>query len=184
VKLSIERECFDDYETERSQVSVLPSGQMLVGVCDALCMLDADRKVVWEYHVPQMLFNFVLIPATGLIYGTAADNTMFILEAASGKELLLQNGRNGSAAYGEVKPYGDDICLVTDNNWGYRERNPSIRDSIKDGVTAWRGTEVLWHTELPPGADLIVEGNKILALTKTQDGLFIKEIAIPVATSR
>jgi hypothetical protein len=34
-----------------------------------------------------------------------------------------------------------------------------------------------------PGADLIVEGSKLLALTKTKDGLFIKELAIPAIKS-
>ena len=101
---------------------------------------------------------------------------MFILEASTGKE-LVRNSRNGSAAYGQVRQYGNDMCLITDNNWGYRER---LNDpTIKDGVTAWRGTEILWSTELAPGANLIVRGDRIIALTKTHDGIFIKEILVP-----
>lgn len=139
-------------------------------------MLDTNGKVVWEYNVPQMLFDFAVIPSTGLIYGTAGDNNMFILESSTGKE-LVRNSRNGSAAYGQVKPYGNDMCLVTDNNWGYRDRLDD--PTIKDGVTCWRGTEILWSTELPPDANLIVKGGKISALTKTKDGIFIKEVLIP-----
>ncbi|MCI0389910.1 MAG: hypothetical protein MOB07_14265 [Acidobacteria bacterium] len=71
------------------------------------------------------------------------------------------------------------MCLITDNFWGYRE---NLNDpSKKDAVTAWRGTEELWRVELPPDADLIVAGGKILALTKTRDGIFIKDIDVPKA---
>ncbi len=179
-KVSVNYKCLDQDGTDEANISVLPSGQTLVGICDVLFMLDANEKVIWEYNVPQMLFDSTFIPSTGLIYGTAGDNNMFILEASTGKE-LVRNSRNGSAAYGQVKPYGNDVCLITDNNWGYRERLDD--PTIKDGITAWRGTEVLWSTELPPGAELMVKAGKILALTKTKDGIFIKEIPVPKAKS-
>src|SRR5262249_6550750 len=120
-ELSIEPECLDDDETNEIQDIALPSGQTLVGVCNLLLMLDAEKNVVWQYAVPQMLFDFAYLQSTGLIYGTAGDNNMFILEASSGKE-LVRHSRNGSAAYGRVKQYGNEMCLITDNNWGYRNR--------------------------------------------------------------
>src|SRR5205807_2408968 len=54
-KVSVNYECLDRDETDEATVSVLPSGQTLVGICDVLFMLDANGKVVWEYNVPQML---------------------------------------------------------------------------------------------------------------------------------
>jgi hypothetical protein len=54
------------------------------------------------------------VAATNLVYGTIADNGMFILSAATGKE-LYRDSRNGSAAYGVAENYGDDMCLITDN---------------------------------------------------------------------
>ena len=180
MKVSVNYECLDKDATDEANISVLPSGQALVGICDVLFMLDANERLVWEYNVPQMLFDFAFIPSTGLIYGTAGDNSMFILEASTGKE-LVRNSRNGSAAYGQVKRYGNDVCLITDNNWGYRERLDD--PTIKDGVSAWRGTELLWSAELPPSADLMVKASRIVALTKTKDGIFIKEIPIPKTKS-
>jgi len=119
---------------------------------------------------------FFLSRGVKLIYGTAGDNNMFILEASSGRE-LARNSRDGSGAYGVVKPYLADICLVTDNLRGYRDKHND--SSIKDAVTAWRGAKELWSAELPPDADLIVAGDKILALTKTKDGIFIEDIDVP-----
>ncbi|MCI0663375.1 MAG: hypothetical protein L0220_20105 [Acidobacteria bacterium] len=176
IKLSTEPQCLEGRENARAVTNVLPAGRMLIGLCDTLFMLDADRSALWEYRVPQMLIDFVFIPATGLIYGTAGDNNMFILEASSGRE-LVRNSRNGSAAFGLVKPYGNDMCLITDNFWGYRDKHKDL--SINDGVTAWRGTEALWRVEMPPDADLIVAGNKIFALTNTRDVVFIKDIDVP-----
>ncbi len=141
-------------------------------------MLNTDRSMLWEYHVPQLLLDFEYIPATGLIYGTAGDNNMFILEASSGRE-MMRNSREGSGAYGAVAAYGEDICLITDNFWGYR--NNLNNPSIKDAVRAWRGMEEIWSAELPPDSKLIVVGSKILALTKCEDGIFINDIDVPAA---
>jgi hypothetical protein len=178
IKLPIQLFCIEGLERGWTVTSVLPDGKMLIGLCDALLMLNSDRSVLWEYHVPQLLLDFAFIPKTGLIYGTAGDNNMFILEATSGRE-LVRNSRVGSGAYGVVKPYGDDMCLITDNLSGYRDKHND--PSIKDAVTAWRGTEELWSVELPPDADLIVAGSKVLTLTKTKDGIFIKDIDVPTA---
>jgi hypothetical protein len=179
-KLPLKYKCLDEGAPDPVQFLPLPSGQMLVGICDALYMLDSQRRITWKYTVPQMLFDFTFIESTGLIYGTAGDNTMFILEASSGKQLVFDS-RNGRAAYGVVKSYGNDQCLITDNFAGYREvtrDSPSI-PPMKDGITAWRGTKVLWHTDFPPDADLVVNGSRILAVTKSKDGVFVKEIEIP-----
>jgi hypothetical protein len=179
-KLLLKYQCLDEGVPDPVQFLPLPSGSMLAGVCNTLYMLDTQRKVVWEYPVPQMLFDFTFIEATGLVYGTAGDNTMFILEASSGKELVFES-RNGRAAYGVVKAYGSDQCLVTDYYGGYRENNPNPKTIplTPDGITAWRGTKVLWHADFPADAELVVNGNKILAVSKTKDGIFVKEIEVP-----
>lgn len=176
VRLPLKYKCLDEDVLKEAAFTPLTSGRMLIGVCDRVSMLDPHGKVMWQYTVPQMLFDYAYIESSGLIYGTAGDNTMFILDAASGKELVL-NSRNGSAGYGEVKAYGKDQCLIIDSNAGYRDR---LNDpSIKDRVTAWRGTQILWSTDFPPDASLVVNGDKILAVSKTKTSLFIKEIAIP-----
>jgi hypothetical protein len=51
-----------------------------------------------------------------------------------------------------------------------------------DGVSAWRGTKMLWRRELPPDAELRVSGDRIFAVTKTSSRVLFKEITPPAAT--
>jgi len=52
-------------------------------------------------------------------------------------------------------------------------------EPVQDGVTAWRGTRMLWHVETPPDAELRVVGSKIYVVTKTRDRILVKEIKVP-----
>ncbi len=66
------------------------------------------------YEVAQWIIDFSFVESTKLIYGTAGDNIMFILNADTGKQLYI-NGRNGKAAYEIVQSYGKDTTLITDD---------------------------------------------------------------------
>jgi hypothetical protein len=48
-----------------------------------------------------------------------------------------------------------------------------------DEIAAWRGTEVLWTLDFPPDADLIVRGDKIYAVTRTDKSIYVREIIPP-----
>ena len=120
---------------------------------------------------------------TGLVYGSAYDNLMFILDASNGQE-LYSNGRNGKFAYGQVVPFGKDMCLITDNLEGYRDaleewKRGKIEMFITDSVAAWRGTEIVLSLEFPPDAELVVRGDKIYAVTKTYKRIYVREIIPP-----
>ena len=161
------------------KVVVTPSGRTLATAGDTLYMLDAGRRrVLWKYTVSQVLFDFAYVEATGLVYATAGDNTMFILDASTGRELYL-NSRNGSAGYGVVIPYGEDACLVTDSFGGYRLSYVGGYAPMQDGVAAWRGTKMLWHVDVPPDAELQVVGKRIYAVTTTQTRILVREIKVP-----
>ena len=138
-------------------------------------MFDSQKRVIWEYNLPGgWLIDFDVVEATGLVYGTAGDNIMFILDLSSGKE-LEKSGRNGSAAYGDVKAYGKDLCLIRDDFRVYREKVPDPSfEPMKDRLAAWRGTQLLWQLDFPPDAELIVREKKIFALTKTKTRVYLK----------
>jgi hypothetical protein len=161
-----------------SKVVVLPSGRTLAAAGDTLYMLDADKRVVWEYTVTQWVIDFAYVEATGLVYLTAGDNNMFILDAATGRR-LYGDSRNGSAGYGAVIPYGADACLVMDAYGGYRAGREFGPEPTQDGVTAWRGTRMLWQVDVPPDAELQVVGSKIYAVTKTKTRILVREIKVP-----
>ena len=161
-----------------SEVVVLPSGRRLAAAGYTLYMLGADNRVVWKYEVPQVVIDFAYVEATGMVYVTAGDNFMCILDAATGRELAHES-RNGSAAFGRVIPYGRDACLVMDAFGGYRAGHTVGALPMQDGVTAWRGTQVLWRRDVPPDAELQVVGSKVYAVTKTKSRILLKEIQVP-----
>jgi hypothetical protein len=161
------------------KVVVTPSGRTLAAAGDTLYMLDASRRrVLWKYSTWQLVFDFAYVEATGLVYATAGDNVMFILDASTGRELYVE-GRNGRAGYGAVLPYGEDACLVMDSFGGYRAGYGGGDAPIQDGVTAWRGTKMLWRRDVPPDAELQVVGKRIYAVTKTKSRILVSEIKAP-----
>lgn len=165
-----------------AKVVPLTSGSILAGVGNALYMLDARKRVVWKYAVPQFIFDFAFVESTGLIYGTAGDNTMFILDGATGR-WRAGDSRNGGAAYGVAVPFGNDQCLVTDNFSFYRGDRSDV-PPMQDGLTAWRGTKILWHKEFPPDAELRITGERIFAVTKTKSRILVREIPVPAGGGR
>ena len=155
----------------------LSENRVLAGTNNAIFSVDANRRIVWEFsEFPPPLFDFAFIPTTDLIYVTTADNTMYILNAKTGKS-LYSNGRNGSGAYGKVKPYLNDECLITDNLWGYRDR---LNDpNIENGVTAWQGLTPLWSRHIPANSSLVIRGKRIFVVVKQRHKTRIIEIHPP-----
>lgn len=177
-KLPLGSEPLPDYEINAVKVIPISSGGFLTEAGDILYRFNSQRRVVWQYDISEPLFDFDVVESTGLVYGTAGDNIMFILDLASGKELGGES-RNGRAGFGEVKAYGKDECLITDNFRGYRDGFPAEFEPMQDGITAWRGTRELWHRKFPPDAELVVKGKRIFAVTKTKTTVYIKEIFPP-----
>jgi hypothetical protein len=179
-EIPLGNEPLSDDEIAGVKVITLSKGRSLVGARDSLTMFDSQKRVIWEFALAgNPLIDFDVVETTGLVYGTAGDNMMFILNLSSGKELKVI-GRNGSAAFGEVRAYGKDLCLIKDNFWGYRQKLPDPKfEPMKDGLTAWRGTKLLWQVDFPPDAELIVSGKKIFALTRTKTKVYLKEVFLP-----
>lgn len=164
---------------ETTKILPLKTQGLIVGFGDKIYKFDNKLQVVWTYKVAQWIIDFSFVESTNLIYGTAGDNVMFILNADTGKELYM-NGRNGRAAYGVVQNYGKDTALVMDNFTMYREGDRNVNyASMNDGISLWRGTKELWHLDFPPDAELVVNDKRILAVTKTTAGIYVKEIFPP-----
>jgi hypothetical protein len=162
-----------------SRITPLSNGNVLVNLGDTLYRLDGQRHVVWSYPTAQVIFDYAYVDSTNLIYATAGDNIMFILNATTGKA-EFSDSRNGSAAFGVAEKYGNDMCLVTDNFVVYRERSRGDKfEPMKDGITCWRGTTILWHLDFPPDAELVVNGKRILAVTKSRKAIYVNEIIPP-----
>lgn len=162
---------------DEAKVEALPSGGVLVAAGNTVSMFDDAGGFVWRHKEPQPIFDFAYVEGPGLVYVTAGDGQMFILEAWTGRELHRES-RNGRAGYGQVVPFGKDQCLVADDNSGYRSAENYI-PTMSDGVSAWRGTKMLWRERLPPDAELRVGGGRVFAVTKTRSRILVKEIFPP-----
>lgn len=168
---------------DSGKVTPLSNGDMLVNLGDTLYRLDKQQHIIWSYPTAQMVFDYAYVESTNLVYATAGDNIMVILNATTGA-VKFSNSRNGSAAYGVTEKYGDDMCLVTDNFAMYREKFRGDKiEPMKDGITCWRGTKILWHLDFPPDANLVVNGKRILAVTKSRKAIYVNEIIPPTAKS-
>ena len=166
------------FAIDSASVASLEDGGMLTSLEDTLYRLSRDRHIVWSYHTAP-IFSYTFVAGTNMVYGTVGDNGMFILDAATGKE-LYSDSRNGSAAYGVARNYRDDMCLITDNFVMYREKfRGDNLEPMRDGITCWRGTKMLWHQDFPPDAELVVSGKRILAVTKSKKAIYVKEIVPP-----
>ena len=167
------------YMIDGAKITPSRDGGLLVHVGNILYKLDGNYQIVWKHEQTQIIFDYALVEATNLIYGTAGDNVMFILNATDGKE-VHSDSRNGSAAYGVAQNYGNDMCLITDNFSIYREKGRDANiEPMKDGITCWRGAKGLWSQDFPPDAQLVVNGNRILAVTKTKTGIYVNDIGVP-----
>ena len=171
------------WAVDSAKVIPLRSGDMLVNLGDTLYRLDGQQHVVWSYQTAQAILDYAYLDSTNLIYATAGDNIMLILNASTGK-VEFSDSRNGSAAYGVAEKYGDDMCLVSDNFVIYREKSRSANiEPMKDGITCWRGTRILWRLDFPPDAELVVNGKRIFAVTKSKKAIYVNEIIPPQTKS-
>ena len=167
------------WAVDAAKVTPLKGGDVLVNLGDSLYRLNRQQHVVWRHPTAQTVFDYAYVESTNLVYGTAGDNIMFILNATTGK-VESSDSRNGSAAYGVAVKYGDDMCLVTDNFVMYREKFRGDKIApMNDGITCWRGTKILWHLDFPPDAELVVSGKRILAVTKSKKAIYVNEITPP-----
>lgn len=166
-----------DENIRDAKLVFLPSGNSLVAFVNNLYMLDADGRVVWKHAESWRIFDFAYVESTGLVYGTASGNTMFILDASTGGRLAHYSG-DGKPSYEAAIPYGANQCLITENFAGPRDGFDG-GVPVKDGVSAWRGTKMQWRVEIPPDAEIQVSGPRIFAVTKTRTNILIKEIEVP-----
>lgn len=178
-----QREVDLPYTLDGAQIKATNDGGLLVDFGDTLYRLDQRLRVIWRYRTAQFIIDYTYVDSTKLIYGTAGDNNMFVLDANTGKEQTGES-RNGSAAFGLTTRFGADMCLVEDNFWFYRERERKAgMEPMNDGVSCWRGTTKLWTQDFPPDADAVVSGEKIFAVTKSKKAIYVREIIAPRAKS-
>ena len=159
----------------KGEVKWIEQKGRLVAFDNKLYRINAQREVVWEYETGQEIIDFAYIKKTNLVYVTSGDNCFSIVNATSGQRLHFES-RIGAYAFFYTIPYLTDQCLVTDYNGIYRENNHSLE---KDGVTAWRGLNKLWHQSIAPDASIYVRGKSIFTVTRRKGRKFYTKLYFP-----
>jgi outer membrane protein assembly factor BamB len=143
--------------------------RLLFSVGDRLYMLNEKKEVVWSHSFGGNNVTDVTFDKRDTIYATVLDGLLIALDTSGNK--VWSNFLNGSGNYVQIECFGDDGFLAVVDMSAYRDRFDT-----EDALQLWKGREFVWSKEFPRGADLYVWGDKILAMTKTKDGITIKEI--------
>ncbi len=179
-KLKIDSSSFNlHYSLKESKVIPLKDKGFLISFGRKIYRFDEQFQVVWSYSVTQWIIDYTIVEATNKIYGTAGDNEVFVLDANDGKQ-LFKDARQGKASYGIVENYSKNKALIMDDFVMYREGNRYVGETpAKDGIGIWQNNKEIWHADFPPDAELVTNGERVLAVTKTDKGIYVKEITIP-----
>jgi hypothetical protein len=149
-------------------IAISPN-RLLVPAGDVLYMLDANKRIVWQYSVEPNIFYDVAAEPRGTIYLAISDGLFKVLDL-NGKE-VWGNFMNGSAQYSQIAPYKNGLLVVVDM-WGYRQKGSTSEDHIE----FWQNRKLTWRKDFPKESRLEIWGNKILSVKQTKEGKEIAEI--------
>ena len=159
-----------DYTSPAVAPILISLDRLLIPVGDTLYMLDSQNRIVWHYSFEPNIIRDVMVGPSGEIYVTASEALILVLNPL-GKEIWRTGMSSGSASYGQIKNYADGFLVIVDME-AYRMKGSNSVDILE----FWKDRKQQWRKPFPPGARLHVAGNRILAVTTTQDGREITEI--------
>jgi hypothetical protein len=171
----------DKYNT---RIISLSGGRVLINVEDELYLVNDRNEVLW--HTPKAELVLELIAdSRGRVFGIGSDMAQFEVDLNTGKILYFGKPRptSGRNYFSQIKAYKEGQYLVVESLHEYRlSRIPGApKDFDYDYVTCWQGQRLLWEEKIPEDAELVVSGNKIIAVTKIADGVRLQEIKVPSA---
>lgn len=150
-------------------------GRMIVSVLDTVYMLDADGKELWKYQNETLRSEPAFNPSTNEVAVVMYDLLAVRLDASTG-QVKWKSNAVGRSSYASVAPYGSGFLVLIDMS-GYRNR---LDSSTPDKLEYWGESEkTSWSISFPAQAELVVDGKRIYALSRTQDDLRLKEIHAP-----
>jgi len=143
-----------------------------------LHMLDAKNQVVWSWSAGDKGWPFItdqpIVDSSGTIYVVGMNLTHVALDVASGREKWGVINSSGRYAYRQIEKYIDDQYLILSEMTWYDI--PEDGDIQKNFLAAYKGKDILWSTEFPRGAELLVREGKIYAVIYNEGGVETREI--------
>jgi hypothetical protein len=151
----------------------IPLKWRLVTVGDMLYMLNGQDRLVWKWSTGgPPIIDRPVVDSTGSVHVFALDGISADIDLVTG----LQTRRdimNGSANYRQVIPYGTDSYLVVVDRSGYRDRFPGELDSVR----FFRNGRDVSYADLPPGAEVRVQGKRIFSVTRCHGREVVRELS-------
>jgi outer membrane protein assembly factor BamB len=142
--------------------------RLLVSAGDMLYMINGGREIVWSHSFDGNDVTGAAFDEKGTIYVSALNGILAALDTSGRK--VWSNSLNGGDDYTQLECFGDGFLVVV-NMCAYRGESET-----EDRLQYWKRGEVVWSKDFPPGAALHVWGDKIMAVTQTDDEVTLKEI--------
>lgn len=151
----------------------LPGGRLVVTVGHIIFMVAPDGKDVWKYEAGDVLTAQSAFRADRNEIAVVDSVLDFVeLNAATGK-VLLDSPASGHVQYTDVKPYGKGYVVLVDD-----KREPRETAYLQ----YWGQTEDdSWVVAFPAGAQLVVSGLRIYAVSHEENMVTLEEIQVPSA---
>jgi hypothetical protein len=167
---------------DKHDVTVLPvsSNNILIKVDDDIYLLNANKRIVW--HTPRMdIVRQLIVDSRGRVFCIGQDMAQCTINLSTGEVLFFGKDRptSGKNYFSQIVPYHDGQYLVVESFHNYRDSCHNCAEWNYDYLTGWDGDKLLWEQKIPPGAQIEVWGNKILAMVKTRDGVVVHDINVP-----
>jgi hypothetical protein len=155
----------------------LSMNRTLASVGDTIYLLDPHGRVLWSWTTDgPPLTDLPIIDSQGTIYVVAADLIWVAIDSKTGQQKWNASA-NSKAGFTQIRRYRDDMYFVVTSMESY-ENGPGRR-MIWDGLDLCRRDTILWTTDIPPGAEIKVSGNKVFAVYKQNRRVVRRPIVIP-----
>lgn len=153
----------------------LSDGKLLVCVGDAVYMINANGEQQWKYEnlplISEPAFNAGLNEIAVVMYDLQAVR----LDATTGK-IKWRSDFVGKGLFASVAAFERGFLVVV-NMGGYREGGSRVP---ADRLEYWgESQEKSWHVDFPMNSDLVVSGERVYALRRAKDRMYLRPIQMP-----
>lgn len=150
-------------------------GRLIVSIADTVYMLGPDGKQLWKYQNETLRCGPAFNASTNEVAVVMYDLQAVRLDASTG-QVKWKSNAVGRASYASVASYGRGFLVLIDMS-GYRDQ---LDSKTQDKLEYWENSEQSsWSIEFPSQAELVVDGKRIYALSRSREELRLQELHAP-----
>jgi|SRR5579871_1592257 len=154
----------------------LPDGRLLLTVGSLLKMAQPDGRIIWTYSADDIITAQPAFRPDRDELGIITSVLEFIrLDARTGRELTNDHVSGTGDRYTDVKPFGSGYLVLNDGTFA-RERFHDAK--IPDELDYFSETGEKQRMPFPAGAKLLVDGDRLYAVTYGEKSVTLQRIVI------